>query len=978
MVKPEIRPAESFCVVNFDTSVLLGYYQSRTGLAGRSVASGSGLSSGATKYAPTAPWDTKSSAPRSDALVKAVLGGRSFINEGAAQLDLPNASEDYRKLFALYQGLNTLYGLTESASKKNVSDLDLAKYQKLFSKGMTQVGAYADGLNLDQIRLTRGDTMLTDKAKIGVPKAVYTYKTDVMLTGTVNDVVPAFDGPAAFSLEVKKYGATKTVNFDLSEMGATPRSMANVVNYMNGKLVAEGGITTRFAIDRTTAQPRTVTAGGKTITLPAVGDAIALKINGDSTEQLNFQAVSRPAVYVTTWSGDPDPDKNTKTDDAVYEGKLLKIDPSAATAPETRIKTETLEGNLGAVRKTQVGPDGSLYMIADVEKSVSGQEIKGETDVALLKYDNAGKLLYARTLGAADKATGLALTVAADGRVAVAGSVTGQMEGVTNGPLNSTAASGKADSFVTVYDAKGDEAWTMRRGAQQEDEATAVAFGDDGVVYVAGRTKSSLPNGGGQIGGWDSYLTAYAAGSTGTPKALFTKQYGTAGNDTPSGIVVDGDRVLVAGSEDGRAIVRSFDTSTTTTKTIRSETAGVLTVTVETYQDGVLQSSNATNYQGTGKDFSTTTTFTSAESATAGVTRDLGDLQGGALAGMVMKEGKLWLAGNTRNGALAIDDPANAHAGNMDAFAGSIALDLTSHADDHLTYYGGAGDNTVSGFAVAGGKVYIAGAAGDDLPGLTSSGKKEGYMAVLDVDTGAVTGAQRISGKDGYATATSIAVDANGASALDKFGLPSGVMDFSQSTKIVAATSARPGDQFLIRTREGGRPTAVTLSANDTLESLAAKIRSAGGFRAKVSVVSNGDQRTLKIEPANDTSVVEILPGKNGSNLLEALGLAEGIARRTEITDAGKSVPTAPGGNIFGIGLHMDLNLSSTEQIKHAQAELMASLNKIRSAYKELKELAMPKSAQAAQTSGASSGTVSPYLQAQIANYQAGLDRLGG
>jgi hypothetical protein len=962
-------------LVTFDSSVLLGYYQSKySGQA--STAGTTSATGGKPKYAPTAPWDTKSTAMRADALVKQVMGGRSFINENAAQLDLPSASADYKKLFALYQGLNTLYGLTESASSKTASPLDLTRYTKLFNTGMSQVGAYADSLNLDQIRLTRGSTMLTDKATIGVPKAVYSYKTDTLATGTVNDVIPAFEGDAAFSLDVKRQGVTKTINFDLSDMGSTPRSMANVVNYMNNKLAAEGGITTRFAIDRTTAQPRTVTVGGKPVTLPAVGDALALKINSDSAEQLKFQAVSKPAVYVTTYSGDPDPDKKTTTDDGVFESKLLKLDPSAATAPETRIKTEALEGTVGAVRQTQVGPDGSVYMIADVKKSVDGQAIKGDTDVALLKYDNAGKLLYARTLGAADNASGLALTVASDGRVAVAGSVTGDLDGATNGPLNSTTTSGKTDSFVTVYDAKGDETWTMRRGAQQEDEATAVAFGSDGVVYVAGRTKSSLPNGGGQIGGWDSYLSAYAPGSTGIPKALFTQQFGTTGNDAPTGLVVDGDRVLVAGSEDGHAVVRSFDTSTTTTTTTKTETAGVLTVTVASYKDGVLQNSNATNYAGTGKDSTSSTTYTSAGAATQGASRDLGDLQGGSIAGLVMKDGKLWVAGNTRNAALGIDDVANAHAGNMDAFAGSISLDLSSHADDHLTYYGGAGDNTVSGFAVSGGKVYVTGSAGADLPGLDANGHKEGYVAALDVDTGAVTGAQRISGKDGYSTATSIAVDDSGASALDKFGLPSGVMDFTQSTKIVSATSARAGDQFQIRTREGGLASTVTLAANDTLETLASKIRAAAGYHAKVTIVSDGDQRVLKIEPANDSSTVEILPGKGGKNVLDALGLTEGIARKTKINADGKSVPTAGGGNIYGIGLDMDLNISSKASIKTAQDVLMQALTKIRTAYKDLAAAAAPKSTTTAAKSAA--GPVPAYLSAQIANYQAGLDRLTG
>ena len=44
-----------------------------------------------------------------------------FIDEDAARLDLPRASSDYKKLFALYNGLNTLSQLAETAKAKPAS-----------------------------------------------------------------------------------------------------------------------------------------------------------------------------------------------------------------------------------------------------------------------------------------------------------------------------------------------------------------------------------------------------------------------------------------------------------------------------------------------------------------------------------------------------------------------------------------------------------------------------------------------------------------------------------------------------------------------------------------------------------------------------------------------------------------------------------------------------------------------------------------
>ena len=50
---------------------------------------------------------------------------------------------------------------------------------------------------------------------------------------------------------------------------------------------------------------------------------------------------------------------------------------------------------------TATGPDGSVYVLADVTGPSDGQTLKGAQDVAVLKYNSAGALIYSRTLGAA-------------------------------------------------------------------------------------------------------------------------------------------------------------------------------------------------------------------------------------------------------------------------------------------------------------------------------------------------------------------------------------------------------------------------------------------------------------------------------------------------------------------------------------------------------------------------------------------------
>lgn len=910
-------------MTSIDSSLLLGFYQARTGQS--SLATGSSVT-GKTKYAPTAPWATNSVAPRASALVESVMQGRKFIDENAAVLDLPGASTDYRKLFSLFQGLNALTGLAERMSVRGVTDAEKGKIEKLFAKGLAQTVAYADSVKLEDIRLTRGEAMLSDKTKVGVPRANYTYTTATVHEGNATEAVSKFAGAASFTIAVKKLNTTQNITIDLSEMSGT-RSMSSVATFINSKLEA-AGVTTRFQVSRTAGEPKVITTGGTKVTLPATSDKFAFKVVGDSAEQVTFSAnAATPAVYVATTAGNPDPDKDKTTDDAVYASSLVKT--AASTTPGgvgTKVFSNGFEKTVTGIKDSQVGPDGSVYMLAEVNGDIDGQAIKGTGDIALLKYDSAGQLLYTRTLGAVGTVKANALTVSSDGKVAIAGSVTGEMQGTANGPINSGPTSSLSDSFVTLYDAKGDEVWTQRRGALQADEATAVAFSDDGAtVFVGGKTKSTMPGAASASGGWDGYLSGITTSATGIPVTQFTQQFGTAADEAVEGLVVNGSQVIVAGMEDKHAVLRSYTVSGAT--------------------------------------------------VTAGATRDLGDLEGGALAGIKLDGGQLYVGGSTRNAALAVGTPASAHAGGMDGFAARLSTDLSSTGADALAYYGGTKDDTVTGMAVANGKVWLTGVAGDNLPGgSTPIASKDGYIVELDPFSGQASSAQRITGKDGYVTPTSIAVDASGASVLDAFGLPKGALQYTDSAKIVSATAARAGDTFQIRTREGGALTTVTLAADDTLETLAAKIKRAGGYRAKVEVISDGEFRRIKITPANDNATVEILPGKSGKNMLDALGLAEGVVRKTEVVN-GKTVAADGKGNIYGLALANDISLKDEDAIRNAQLVLSKAMSAIRSAYKDLENAAKPPSLTSGSNAG---GPVPAYLSNQISNYQAALNRLGG
>lgn len=887
--------------LTIDSSTLTGWYQSRSGTS----ASTSGRASGATKPKdPTPPWSASATTPRSAALAKAVLAGGRFIDPSAAKLDAPatQQSGDYKALFSLYQGLNALVGLTEHAVAKGVGETELARIRSRFTAGMAEVGKYLDTKPFTDFQLAQGTVAAKAQTGAGAKVETDTYQTKALFAGQPTDEVPAFAGDVRFTMTAAKTNAAPVnVAIDLADMGATPRSMANVTSYVNGKLT-DAGLTTRLQLVRTPEPPRTIKSGTTTITQPAGPDSFSWKIKGSATETLSFAApTTTPAVYVAQASGAVAPRQ-----------ELLKFDadPSAAVTAPT-FKTP-LGVAAAAARATATAPDGSVYVLADVTGVTDGQAIKGPRDVALSKYDSAGALVYSRTVGASGSASGFALSLSADGsKVAVAGSITGALDKGTTGDDKAAA-----DSFVTVFNAAGEEQWTQRRGARADDQPSGVAFGADGAVYVAGTTASAMP-GATAAGGVDGYLQGFSA--TGVSK--FATQFGTASGDKPAGLVVSGTSVIVAGAEGGHAVVRRFD----------------------------LQPTGA---------------------PTLGATRDLGLLDGGAVAGIALADdGSVIVAGSTHNGALAAGTVTQAYDGGRDGFVAKLSADLQASGADTLTYVGGDQDRTVTGVAASGGQVYLTGQlTATPPPGQTTA--SDGYALAVNAGTGAVGWSTTMRGADMTDAPASISVAASGSSVLDKLGLPSGKIDYAQSKTLVATTALRAGDQFFLSPGPGKPAKAVTIEAADTLDTLATKIARASGFAATATIATTGGVRTLKITPANGRAEVEVTAGPAGRNALGALGLNEGLIQTATTVKPKIGDPTADG-KTYGLALASSFDLSTVDGFKKAQSALMAAASTARTVYREMNtDVAAPTSAKG--------GAVPAYLTAQLSNYQAALRRLGG
>jgi len=924
--------------IGIDPSVLTAWYQTSWNTTGTGAPSGTGTTSGASaataQYAPTPPWSSGAE-PSQSKLVTSALNGTAIIDPSAAKLDLPGASADYKNLFALYQGVDTLYGLASQASQSNTSSYQLTQLSSAFASGLAQLQSFVSGSNFSQLRLTTGTTTNSETADATTPTQPTTYQTAALnTTGDSAAVIPAFQGDVQFNVTVQAGGgAPTTIAMNLADMGSTPRTMANVVSYLNGQMAAAGAITT-FSVNAMPAQPDVIQVGGKSVTVSTGQSQWGLQINTNAYETVSLSApTTTPAVYIGQVVGNQNSSiagngTTTAPDD---QSQLLKLqvgsaaasspDPGTNAAPAQLFKDQ-LGNTVTSVQDTQTAADGSVYVLANVAAPTAGSSgtsaSTGTQDVALLHYDSAGNLLFQSDLGSASNATGLSLAVSADGsQVAVAGQVTGPL--TTGQTLENPTG---ANSFVTVFDSEGNQVWSHESDGVTGNQANAVAFGADGTVYVAGQSATayngaltpSVPSSG--------YLQVLS--STGTE--VSDTAIGTTGSNSGVALAVDGTNVYVASIQNGDAVVNQYDASTPSAPTLTAS-------------------------------------------------RDLGDLQNGNIAGIAVQNGTIYVAGSTHNGALAAGAVTSAYSGSgLNAFAATLSTGLAPASTDSVAYYGGAsGDTTAQGMAVSNGEVFITGSATGALPGQPAIGAKDGYAAELNVAAGTVDWSQRFTGLDGQVAPTSISVASSGASVLDQLGLPSGLVDGPVSDLLTASGAVKVGDSFGIATN-GGSTTKITIQAGDTMQSLAREISRVTGSQVNVSLKQTATANELVIQPLDPNSTVTLSDGPAGADALAGLGLKAGILYDT--TKQGGTAPADGKGPVFGLGLSPNLDLASATDIKHAQSQLAAAMSVIKSAYQALKTAATPANVLALQKLQATQGAAPAYLTAQIASYQSALSRL--
>src|SRR5690606_7473960 len=208
------------------------------------------------------------------------------------------ASGDYKRLFALYSGLSTLQALAGRAEDSSLSKTALAATQAQFARGLSELEAFFAQQKFDDIRLAQGDRVDAAQTTLGMPTKSEDYITPVIHRGALYDKVSGLASDAQFNIVATSLaGTVRNVAIDLSEMGSTPRTLRNVVSFVNNKLSAAGASSRLEAVDQTPKTTNIIIAGEVKTTKYTGPKQYALKVDVRADEKVAFEPVNANPAF---------------------------------------------------------------------------------------------------------------------------------------------------------------------------------------------------------------------------------------------------------------------------------------------------------------------------------------------------------------------------------------------------------------------------------------------------------------------------------------------------------------------------------------------------------------------------------------------------------------------------------------------------------------------------------------------------------
>lgn len=505
-----------------------------------------------TTPATTPPWQgiTEESGATT-AQVAAIKRLASIIDpKGDSSLeDLP----DIQTAFTAYKALENLRILAEAGTSKTMSEAERASLQKTFAKGLSDLQSYLGTADTDLLNIAFGN--VTNNARtLGVtPRYVTGSVTGTGVSKTRGAPIDGLSGDEIFRITLTRGGASEVVTLDLSQTTQPPTldSVAASLNAAIGTkpmldangnpvLDADGKTTSKwksnFTVEKTDGKWGLVfnPMGIEQVSLDQVGAGDALMVASGETVQISGATSPTSAnVYrIEDLAGSLTWERLNKLN-AVDTAATKRAEDAATKSTDENPDYTVLADT--AANAIVTDAQGYSYVVGTTDGDMGTQLGDGADDLFLTKLDSEGNVVWKRNLGAAGTAKGNAITLAPNGEIVVAGTVSGAFNGSDDS---------QTDLLVTRFNAKGEELSSTAIRQVGNETASAVAVGKDGSIYVAGRAST---------GGGDAVLVKLDAKG----KLVERRSIDSGGSDSVTALSIDNDGNLLAlTNEKGVATVR--------------------------------------------------------------------------------------------------------------------------------------------------------------------------------------------------------------------------------------------------------------------------------------------------------------------------------------------------------------------------------------------------------------------------------------
>ena len=179
-----------------------------------------------------------------------------------------------------------------------------------------------------------------------------------------------------------------------------------------------------------------------------------------------------------------------------WDNYIQRYDKSGNLLWTRLIGTDKIDQGFAGVASN---PVGQVYLAGYTDGSLSGSSNQGGADLLLSSVNPAGSIAWTSQLGSSGSDIAMAISIANNGLIYVAGHTSGNLAGQTN--------AGKEDAFLACFEPTGALRWMRLIGGSGIDQAHGIYASTTGSIYVTGRYQRNLSTS--NLDGGDAFLAKY-------------------------------------------------------------------------------------------------------------------------------------------------------------------------------------------------------------------------------------------------------------------------------------------------------------------------------------------------------------------------------------------------------------------------------------------------------------------------------------